>query len=59
MRNNETHFEQVPIEIVQSIIQQDAALGKMPRKSSVLVPAPERQALRKFPKPKKNIPSKG
>ncbi len=44
MRNNETHFEQVPIEMVQSIIQQDAALGKMPRKSSVLVPSPGRQA---------------
>ena len=59
MRNNETHFEQVPIEIVESIIQQDAALGRISRKSYALVPVPERQALRKFPKPKKNIPSKG
>jgi hypothetical protein len=59
MRNSETHFEQVPIEIVESIIQRDTALDTKPEKSRVLVSAPEQQTLKKFPDPLKKIPSKG
>ncbi len=59
MRNSETHFQQVPIEMVESIIQQDPALQRKPKKSPVLAPAPEQQAVRKFPEPQRKIPSKG
>jgi len=59
MRNSETYFEQVPVEIVESIIHQDTALNKKPEKSRVRVRAPRPQAARKFPDPLKKIPSKG
>jgi hypothetical protein len=59
MRNTETYFEQVPIELVEGILQHDAALEKIPEKAPVPVPATERRAVKEFPKPKKNTSFKG
>jgi hypothetical protein len=59
MRNNETHFEQVPIEIVEILLRQEAAPETMQEKSLVPVLVTERQATRESPKPRKTVPSKG
>jgi hypothetical protein len=59
MRHSETHFEQVPIEVVESIIRQDSTLKEMPDKSPVAALATEQLAVAKFSKPQKTIPTKG
>ncbi len=59
MRNSETHFEQVPVEIVENIIHQDTAPNRKREKSRVPASAPERRSVRKFRDPPKKIPSKG
>jgi hypothetical protein len=59
MRHSETHFEQIPIEVVLSIIQQAMALDSPPKDSPAPVPAPEPQVAREFPKTQEGIPTKG
>jgi hypothetical protein len=48
MRYSATHFEQVPIEIVETVLRHDATLGKTPEKSRASVPEPEREAAAEF-----------
>jgi hypothetical protein len=50
MRNRETHFEQVPIEVVETVLRQAAALARMLEKSPAPLSALERQAIAEFPK---------
>ncbi len=59
MRNSETHFEQVPIEIVESIIHQDTAVNRTPEKSRALAMASGKQTAKEVPDSRKSIPSKG
>ncbi len=50
MRNGETHFEQVPIEVVETVLRQATALARMLEKSPAPLSALERQAIAEFPK---------
>jgi hypothetical protein len=59
MRNSETYFEQVPIEVVQSIIQREKALDSPREKSRAPVLLPEQRGARKFPKSSKDNSAKG
>jgi len=45
MRNKQTHFEQVPIEVVEAVLQQAAALARMQEKLLSAVPGLERPAV--------------
>ncbi len=42
MRNGETHFEQVSIEVAETVCRQAAALAEGLKKKPALVPAPGR-----------------
>ena len=59
MRPRETHFEQVPIAIVEAVLDETTASGTVKKKSPGQIPA------RKFPPPAANpkqngdTPSKG
>ena len=44
MRNGETHFEQVPIEVVKNIVRQAAALAAMLEESPALASEPKHPA---------------
>ncbi len=55
MRNGQTHFERVPIEVVETIVQQAAALAAMREKSPALVPELDRRAGREFLKEEKKV----
>lgn len=57
MRHSKTHFEQVPIEIVEIILRQETVLKKTPDESPG--PAPEQQAEAKLSKEQTSAPSKG
>jgi hypothetical protein len=59
MRNGETHFEQVPIEVVETILRQATAPARMPEKSPAPVSAPERQAPAEFLKQEERTPCNG
>jgi len=59
MRNRETYFEQVPIEIVETVLRQTAAVAEEPEKTPASVPALERQALEELLQQQENTPSKG
>lgn len=48
MRNMQTHFEQVPIGVVEKILRQAAALARLLEKSPAPVSALERQVLAEF-----------
>jgi hypothetical protein len=59
MRNGETHFEQVPIEVAETVFRQAAAQGHMPDKSPTPVPAQERQPVAEIPKQEESASAKG
>ena len=59
MRNSQTHFEQVPIELVEIVLQQATAVVAMPNKTPALVLDPKRRPDTGFPKRKKLTASKG
>jgi hypothetical protein len=59
MRNGKTHFEQVPIEVVETILRQAAAPARMPEKSSPPDSALERQAVAGFLKQEERTPCNG
>ncbi len=59
MRHSETHFEQIPIEVVLSIIQRAMALDSPPEDLPAPVPEPEPQVAREFSKTQEDIPAKG
>jgi hypothetical protein len=59
MRNRETHFEQVPIEVVETVLRQARVLARMLEKSPAPLSALERQAVAEFPKQRGKYPSKG
>lgn len=59
MRHSDTHFEQVPIEIVEIILRHETVLEKAADESPVLVPAPGRNAETKVSKEQTSAPSKG
>ena len=44
MRNGETHFEQVPTEVVKNIVRQAAALAAMLEESPALASEPKHPA---------------
>ena len=58
MRNRETYFEQVPIEIVERVLLQAAALAEELEKTPAQVAALERQALEELLKQRESTPSK-
>jgi len=59
MRNRETYFEQVPIEIVETVLRQAAALAEELEKTPASVPALERQAMEELLNQQESTPSKG
>jgi hypothetical protein len=59
MRHSATHFEQVPIEIVETVLRHDATLEKNSEKSRVSVPGPEQEPTADFPRQQEIVPSKG
>jgi hypothetical protein len=59
MRNRETYFEQVPIEIVETVLRQAATLAEELEKTPAPVPSPGRQAVEELLKQQGNTPSKG
>ena len=59
MRNRETYFEQVPIEIVETVLRQAAALAEELEKTPAPVPALERQAVEELLNQQESTPSKG
>ena len=58
MRNRETYFEQVPIEMVETVLRQAAALAEELEKTPAQVAALERQALQELLKQQESTPSK-
>jgi hypothetical protein len=58
MRNRETYFEQVPIEMVETVLRQAAALAEELAKGPAPVPALERQAVEELLKQQESTPSK-
>jgi hypothetical protein len=58
MRIREKHFEQVPIEVVETILRQAAAMGRKQERSPALVSLLERQAPAEFLKQEGGAPSK-
>ncbi len=59
MRNRETYFEQVPIAMVETVLQQAAALAEEMEKTPAPVPALGRQAEEELLKQRESSPSKG
>ena len=59
MRNRETYFEQVPIEMVETVLRQAAALAEELEKTPAPVPALERQAVEELLNQQESTPSKG
>jgi len=58
MRNRETYFEQVPIEMVETVLRQAAALAEELEKGPAPVPALERQAVEELLKQQESTSSK-
>jgi hypothetical protein len=48
MRNGETHFEQVPIDVVKTVVREAAALARTLEESPALVSELERPAVTEF-----------
>jgi hypothetical protein len=59
MRNGETHFEQVPIEVAETVCRQAAALAEGLEKKPAPVPAPGRPTVEGLWKQQASNPSKG
>jgi hypothetical protein len=59
MRKRETHFEQVPIEVVETVLLKAVALERIPEKSPAPVSTPKRPSISVAPGQQKNAPSKG
>jgi hypothetical protein len=58
MRNSETHFEQISIEMVEEILREAAARASMLEKSPATLSALERQSAAEFLKELETTPSK-
>jgi len=58
MRNRQTHFEQVPIEVAETVLRHAIALAGMLEKSPAPVSAPELPATAEFLKREESTPSK-
>jgi len=59
MRNGETHFEQVPIEVAEIVFRQAAALAEGLEKKPALAPAPGCPTVEELLKQQESNPSKG
>lgn len=59
MRNTETYFEQVPIEVVETVLHQTAVLASVAEKPPAPASVPEHQAEPKFPSQTETPHSKG
>jgi len=59
MRNGQTHFEQVPIEVAQMALRQAAALAEELEKAPAPIPPPERKTAEEYLKLQEGNPSKG
>ncbi len=58
MRNAETHFAQVPIEVAETTLRQNTATVRMPEQSTALVSVLYINAAAEFLKQEENAPSK-
>jgi len=58
MRNRETYFEQVPIEIVETVLRQAAEVAEELEKTPAQVAALERQAVKELLKQQESTSSK-
>jgi hypothetical protein len=59
MRNGQTHFEQVPIDVALTVLRQAAALAEELDKAPAPVPAPGRKTAEESLKQQESNPSKG
>jgi len=59
MRYAETHFEQVPIEVVETVLQRAAVLARTLEELPAPASAPERQDLAEVLNLEQSTPSKG
>ena len=59
MRNRETYFEQVPIEIAETVLRQAAEVAEGLEKTSEPVPALGGQVVEELLEQQGNTPSKG
>ena len=59
MRSKETHFEQVPIEVVETVLRQAMAGAKMLEKPAAPVSAAKRQAVAESPEREEGTRSQG
>ena len=59
MRNGETHFEQVPIEVAETVLRQAAALAEELEQKPAPVPGLGRETAEEFLKQRESTPSKG
>ncbi len=59
MRNRETYFEQVPIEMVETVLRQAATLAEELEKAPAPISAPGRQAVEELLEQQESTPSKG
>jgi hypothetical protein len=55
MRNGQTHFDQVPMEVVETVVRRAVALAAMLEKSPALVTEPDRQAGQELLKEEKKV----
>jgi len=59
MLNGETHFEQVPIEVAETVLRQAAAIAEELEQTPAPVPAPGRQTAEELLKQQERTPSEG
>lgn len=59
MRNRGTYFEQVPIEIAETVLRQAAALAEELEETPAPVPTLGRQAVEELLRQQESNPSKG
>ncbi len=58
MRYRRTHFEQVPISVVEMVLRQDSETETILEKMPAHIPALKRGAISRVPKHKSNSPEK-
>ena len=59
MRNGETYFEQVPIEVADTVLRQAAALAEELQQKPAPVPGLGRETTEEFLQQRESTPSKG
>jgi hypothetical protein len=59
MRNKETYFDQVPIEVAETVLRQAAAAATLPERTPAEVSAQKQQAATELLQQDESVPSKG